>query len=434
MGIPYFDAETGSGIGFALLNSLNGSRAGSLQGKAPSIDSKYTDLTKSIDERLKDRGYMQDALGDASNAINQGGTLGTWPTAQFGEDLTSGLSGDKDDEEPESEFERRGRAIENFKNLYPGLTQETISPETDPLVFYEPGRSSALAPEDRPEGMNRGNQYLQDSIDKPISSQEVLPYTAPRSQQEAWYNYAATHDVKDEYKGDLGYINLLASGDSDTIAEWAKNDPMMMMRLLNSGVDIADQDNLSKNIYDYMWGDNAISLYDYMTSPEGYDLGHDAGMITELANYLSGSNYNYGFPPEFAEQYGLDLNDLKAQMLARQVSNYGLEGMNIDQLNEGLGDYLNGGKLKIVSKDSDEAKSSPSEKPKKYGNIANVEQYDAIDNFFDKYLPDSLIASAALNDPSLALALIGTRTQKAAEAEKAKAALSSDPTYNSLPY
>lgn len=434
MGTPYFDAETGSGIGFALFNSLNGSGATNSQRKTPSIESKYTDLTKSVDERLKDWGYAQDTLGNTSNAINQGGMSGAWPTAKFGEDLTSGLSGNKEDEETESEFERRGRAIENFKNLYPGLAQETISTETDPLVFYEPGRSRALAPEDRPEGMNRGNQYLQDSMDKPISSQEILPYAAPRSQQEAWYNYAANHDVKDEYKGDLGYINLLASGDSDTIAEWAKNDPMMMMRLLNSGVDIADQDNLSKNIYDYMWGDNAISLYDYMTSPEGYDLGHDAGMITELADYLSGSSYNYGFTPEFAEKYGLDINDLKAQMLARQVSNYGLEGMNIDQLNEGLGDYLNGGKFRLVSKDSEEAKNSPSEKPKRYGNIANEEQYDAIYDYFDKYLPDSLVASASFNDPSLALALVDTKAQREEAAKKNRIEQALDPKYNSLPY
>lgn len=274
---------------------------------------------------------------------------------------------------------------------------------------------------------SKQSQTTQDAI-KPV------PYAIPRSQQEAWYNYAATHDVADEYKGDLGYVNLLKSQDSDTIAEWALNDPQMMMRLLNSGVDISDTENLSKNIYDYMWGDNAISLYDYMTSETGPSLGNDAGMISELGRYLAGDPYKYGFTPEFVEKYGTDVDDIIAFMLGKQISNYGLDGMNLGQLNENIGDYLNGGEFKIVSKDSDEAKAYQPSKPKKYANILDEEQYDPMENFFDRYLADSILAYSALNDPSNTLALTGTRTQKAKQNKAEKAAMETSPEYLTLPY
>ena len=183
----------------------------------------------------------------------------------------------------------------------------------------------------------------------PSTPRTFNKYSLPRSQQEAWYQYADTHDVPEEYKGDLGYVNLLRSKDSDTIAQWALDDPMMMMRLLNSGIDISDTDNLSQNISDYMWGDNVISLYDYMMSEGGYDLGDDFGMIDELGRYLTGDAYNYGFDEAFAKEHNLTNEDVIGQMLARQLSNYGMRRGNRTQLNEYLPEnVLNGGEIRFI--------------------------------------------------------------------------------------
>lgn len=162
------------------------------------------------------------------------------------------------------------------------------------------------------------------------------------TQMEEWYDFLENTDEgraiaeanplladRDNY----GYSALRASKDSDLLAQWALADPRFMDRLRASGVDVDDIENLSNNIYDYMWGDNVIDVIKAMQGNGNYTYGVDSDAITDLGGYLN-SKYNFGFDPDETNRLGLDNDDIATFLLLNQVGSKGWGDLNIDMVDD----------------------------------------------------------------------------------------------------
>lgn len=162
------------------------------------------------------------------------------------------------------------------------------------------------------------------------------------TQMEEWYDFLENTDEgraiaeanplladRDNY----GYSALRASKDSDLLAQWALADPRFMDRLRASGVNVDDVENLSNNIYDYMWGDNVIDVVKAMQGNGDYTYGVDSDAITDLGGYLN-SKYNFGFDPDEMNRLGLDNDDIATFLLLNQVGNKGWGDLNIDMVDD----------------------------------------------------------------------------------------------------
>lgn len=246
-----------------------------------------------------------------------------------------------------------------------------------------------------------------DSTKRPPKAERNLS-----SQLEEWYDFLENTDAGKEIaaahpeyadRNAYGYSALRGSGDADTYAAWIANDPRVARRFRASGVDVDDIDNLANNVFDYMWGDNAINLYDYMTSDRDYSIGNDLDDIKDLAGYMY-NNYGYGFPDDAESKYGLDLDDITAQMLARQISGYGYgDALNkygsLDEINSLLtkAGYLEPGEsLTFKNANSNEYSNSKELEnlARKYTNPI-LDEYLPSDGIFDER--DRLIGSLMSN-------------------------------------
>jgi hypothetical protein len=133
-------------------------------------------------------------------------------------------------------------------------------------------------------------------------------------------------------RDNYGYSRARASRNSDLFADLALADPRIMNRMRASGIDVDDIENLSNNIYDYMWGDNVIDLYDYMNGGKGY-LGDSDLSVQDMLGYL-GQNYSYGFDPDFLNRYDLDADDAYVQALIRNAAAGGAKEYDLDRVSE----------------------------------------------------------------------------------------------------
>lgn len=226
------------------------------------------------------------------------------------------------------------------------------------------------------------------AVEKPESedsgSNEVIKPTrgSNRSQMQEYYDWLANTDegrafadmYADYADANLGYSNLRASNNADAwgyllglqgnqgIDNWRN-------RYTFSGVDFSDEDAALDNLMNYLYGDNAVNIYDYMRTADNISLANDADAMGQAARYLA-SMYGYGPDPDWANDYGLDANDVASLALARQITNNGWGNLDPDQVSKILQDSGDKGAFKLVGEDSDEYKNSRwrEEGARSYGN------------------------------------------------------------------
>lgn len=187
------------------------------------------------------------------------------------------------------------------------------------------------------EVANGATEAAQSATEASTPSQS---YTSrkPTTEMEEFYEILENHpELAEKYaefmdRDNYGYSRARASRNSDLFADLALADPRIMNRMRASGIDVDDIENLSNNIYDYMWGDNVIDLYDYMNGGKGY-LGDSDLSVQDMLGYL-GQNYSYGFDPDFLNRYGLDADDAYVQALIRNAAAGGAKEYDLDRVSE----------------------------------------------------------------------------------------------------
>lgn len=190
---------------------------------------------------------------------------------------------------------------------------------------------------------------------------------------------------------DLGYASLLASNNSDAwgyLLGLQGNEGIdgWRGRYQRSGVDFSNEDQALDNLMDYLYGDNAIDIYDYMTNPNSnVALANDADAIAQAARYLY-STYNYSPDYQWMQDNGLDANDIAAQAIARQITNSGWGDLDIDQVNKILEDSGDKSKLKLVDDGSEEYENSKNRQ-------ASMRSYGLPNEAYNPYEPFGLIDS-----------------------------------------
>ena len=296
---------------------------------------------------------------------------------------------------------------------------------------WNPGYDNSLYSErlaDELASNNDVNLSDVDSIKRPKKSERNLG-----SQMDEWYDFLENTDLGQqialehpEYTRDnYGYSALRSSQDADTYALWAANDPRFARRLLSADIDANDIDNLANNIYDYMWGDNAINAYNYFTDSDSvYKLANDIGTMEELANYF-GDTYNYNFDNGLSQEYGLDRGDLAAQMLARQMYSLGGEGFDYNDVSSFLArnGYLGSGEdFRYTTADSDlyRNSSSGSENARSYGSILTDEYNPTTQGIYDDYVVDTILdaMNRQYGDRNIRLASSRTPSKKQSSSEE----------------
>lgn len=162
------------------------------------------------------------------------------------------------------------------------------------------------------------------------------------TQMEEWYDWLENTEEGKEAaaanplladRDNYGYSALRASKNSDLLAQWALSDPRFMDRLKASGVDVTDTDNLSNNIYDYMWGDNVIDVVNAMQGNNSYLYGNDSDAISDLSGYLN-SKYDFGFDPDTMNRLGLDNDDITTFLLLNQIGGKGWGNLDVNMVDD----------------------------------------------------------------------------------------------------
>lgn len=163
------------------------------------------------------------------------------------------------------------------------------------------------------QGVNNQTQQPDKSYNSHAVTTEMDEfYETLKNNPELAEKYAEYLD-EDNY----GYSRARASQNSDLFADLALADPRIMQRFKNSGVDVEDLENLSNNIYKYMWEDNLIDLYDYYDNKSGYLGDSDKSVIDMLGFLMQDSNYN--FDSDFIRRYDLNPEDAMVQALIRNA-------------------------------------------------------------------------------------------------------------------
>lgn len=289
--------------------------------------------------------------------------------------------------------------------------------------------------------VDQTNDYLPEELqfnpgkDDENASQQSKPEVAGpqggknRSQMQEYYDWLANTDegrafaerYGDFADQDLGYSRLRASGNSDAwgyllglqgnqgVDNWRN-------RYALSGVDFSDDATALNNLMDYLYGDGSINILDYMTNPYStVQLANDADAIGQMARWLF-SEYNYSPETAWMAENGLDANDIAMQAIARQVTNNGWGGLDIDQVNDLLAASGDLSKFALVDKDSKEFEDSAwrqnsvmenNKVPKRYGLVNEAYTPYAPYGVIDQDLTAAMMAAYNLGDKhSKKLALV----------------------------
>lgn len=298
--------------------------------------------------------FIPTSLPDAIDKIDNSDFARLLNNAAYYDDIysrnggTSVAAGSAPNSQPEVSYEdiysRNGGTPSKKMSALNGVTQE----EADKLTmemglpftpFFGLPSGPGLENENSNSQPSSENNKTETGINEQ-AQQDSQTYTSkkPTSEMEEFYEILESNpELAEKYsefmdRDNYGYSRARASRNSDLFADLALADPRIMNRMRASGIDVDDIENLSNNIYDYMWGDNAIDLYDYMTGGKGY-LGDSDLSVKDMLGYL-GQNYDYGFDPDFFNRYGLDVNDAYVQALIRNAYAGGAREYDLDRITD----------------------------------------------------------------------------------------------------